>query len=146
MKRTTSIVVFLGALVMLASACSGGVLSLEIGDCFDDWEGALTGATQEVSDVSIVGCDEPHDNEVYSVSDMARGPFPGDAAIEEWTINRCRDTFEGYVGRAYEDSRLDFGAFFPTETTWELRDTEVVCFLWNIEFQKLTRSMRGSGI
>jgi hypothetical protein len=138
--------IFVVGLAMVASACSGNILSLEVGDCFDDWEGSLDNEIQEVSDVPIVECSEPHDNEVYSVSNMPEGPFPGDAAIQDWTITRCRETFDPYVGMAYEDSELDFGALFPTEETWNLGDTEVMCFLWQIDFEKLTASMRGSSI
>ncbi len=94
----------------------------------------------------IVDCGEPHDNEVYTVSNMPTGPFPGDADIQDWTIARCEETFDGYVGTAYVDSRLDFGALFPTEETWADGDTEVICFLWDIDFLKLTGSMQGSGI
>jgi hypothetical protein len=146
MARATRIALLVGALMVLASACAGTVLSLDVGECFDDWEGSLDGATQEVGDVPIVDCAEPHDNEVYSVSDMPTGSFPGDAAVEDWTIARCEETFDGYVGTAYADSRLDFGALFPTQDTWADGDTEVICFLWDIEFLKLTGSMKGSGI
>jgi hypothetical protein len=146
MPRATRIALLVGALTVLASGCSASVLSLDVGECFDDWEGSLTGATQEVTDVPIVDCAEPHDNEVYTVSNMPTGPFPGDAGIEEWTIARCEETFDGYVGTAYLDSRLDFGALFPTEETWADGDTEVICFLWDSDFLKLTGSMQGSGI
>ncbi len=145
MPRTTRVALAIGAFSVLVSACSGSILSLEVGECFDDWEGSLD-AVQEVSDVPIVDCSEPHDNEVYSVSNMPAGPFPGDAAIQEWTIARCEENFDGYVGKADAESRLDFGALFPTQETWEDDDTEVICFLWDVEFLKLTGSMRGSGI
>ena len=146
MARATRIALLVGVLMVLASACSATVLSLDVGECFDDWDGSLDGATQEVSDVPVVDCAEPHDNEVYSVSNMPAGSFPGDTAIEDWTIARCEETFDRYVGTAYVDSRLDFGALFPTQDTWDDGDTEVICFLWDIEFLKLTGSMQGSGI
>jgi hypothetical protein len=131
---------------LIVSGCSGSVFSLSVGDCFDDWEGSLDGATQEVSSVPIVDCAEPHDNEVYSIGNMADGSFPGDAAIEDWTINQCHDTFDAYVGKAYEELQLDFGALFPTAETWDIGDTEVMCFLWHIDLRKLTGSMQGSGV
>ena len=115
MAQPTRVALAIGALAVLISGCAGTILSLEVGECFDDWEGSFDGSTQEVTDVPIVDCAEPHDNEVYSVSDMPTGPFPGEAGIQDWTIARCEETFDGYVGRAYEDSRLDFGALFPTE-------------------------------
>ena len=137
--------ILIGGLAIVSASCSGNVFDLAVGDCFDDWEGSLSGATQEVSDVPVVDCSEPHDNEVYSISNMPSGPFPGDNAVQEWAINRCSETFDPYVGTAYADSQLDFGIFFPTETTWRQGDTEVMCFLWNLNFEKLTGSMQGSG-
>ncbi len=77
---------------------------------------------------------------------MPSDTYPGDTAVQEWTINRCRETFDPYVGTAYANSLLDFGAFFPTQTTWEQGDTEVMCFLWNLNLEKLTASMQGSGV
>ena len=141
--RITSIV---AGLALVTTACSGSVFSLTVGDCFDDWEGSLSGATQEVSDVPIVDCADPHDNEVYSISNMPDGPFPGDAGVQDWTISRCRGTFDAYVGSAYEESQLDFGALFPTAESWDLGDTEVMCFLWHVDFEKLTGSMQGSSV
>ncbi len=146
MARTTRVALLIGAFTVLASACSASILSLDVGECFDDWEGSLTGATQEVTDVPIVDCDEPHDNEVYAISNMPSGPFPGDSEIQEWASDRCHERFEPFVGKAYVDSRLDFGALFPTEETWADDDTEVICFVWDVDFLKLTGSMQGSGI
>jgi len=146
MPGSVRIYSFAISLVVLLTACGGNVFNLAVGDCFDDWEGSLSNVTQEVSDVPIVDCADPHDNEVYSVSEMPSGPFPGDQAIEDWTIARCSETFDPYVGIAYEESVLDFGAFFPTQDTWDRGDTEVMCFLWHINFEKLTESMQGSGI
>ena len=131
---------------MVGTACSGNIFSLTVGDCFDDWESSLEGATQEVSDVPIVDCSEPHDNEVYSVSEIAGGAFPGDTTVQDLTIERCTDTFEPLVGKAYADSQLDFGAFFPTAATWADGDREVMCFLWQVDFEKLEGTMQGSGI
>ena len=146
MTRATRIALLVGALMVLASGCAGTVVSLDVGECFDDLEGSGGGATLEVTDVPTTDCARPHDNEVYSVSNMPAGSFPGDAAVEEWTIVRCEETFDGYVGKAYIDSRLDFGALFPSQESWADGDTEVICFLWDIEFLKLTGSMKGSGI
>ena len=65
MKRLT-LVLLAFVLGVAATACGddgGNVFSLEAGDCFD-----LDGATgEEVSDVPIVECSEPHDAEVFYV-------------------------------------------------------------------------------
>ena len=146
MGRTTCIAFLVGAVMAMASGCAGTVLSLGVGECFDDLEGSSAGSTQQVSDVPIVDCAEPHDNEVYSVSDMPTGSFPGESAVQEWASSRCEETFDGYVGKAYVDSRLNVGALVPTKDSWAQGDTEVICYLWDVEYLKLTGSMQGSGI
>ncbi len=146
MVDTTRIALVAWAFAIFGSACAGALLSLEVGTCFDDWEGSLDSATQEVSDVPVVECADPHDNEVFSVSNMPDGEYPGDAAVQDWTIDRCLETFTPYVGEAYKDSRLDFGALFPTRETWADGDTEAMCVMWDFAFQKLTGPMRGAGI
>jgi hypothetical protein len=146
MNRLPHISALVAAGALLVAACSGDVVSLSVGDCFDDWEGSLEGATQEISDVPLVDCALPHDNEVYSVSLMPAGEYPGDQAVEDWTINRCLDTFEPYVGTAYADSLLDFGGLFPSEDSWAGGDTEVMCFLWHTAYIPMVGSMQSSGI
>ncbi len=140
--------VIVAAVALLAAACSAGnVWTLEVGDCFDDWEGAtISTESQEVSDVPIVDCAEPHDNEIYSKQDLPDGSYPGDAAMEQTVIEVCYDGFESFVGRSYEESSLDFGWLFPTSESWAEGDREVVCFVYDFELAKLTGSMENSGI
>jgi hypothetical protein len=146
MIRSTRIPALVVASALFAAACSGNVVSLSVGECFDDWEGSLEGATQQISEVPLVDCALPHDNEVYSVSLMPAGDYPGDQAVEDWTINRCLDSFDPYVGMAYADSILDFGGLFPTQDSWAGGDLEVMCFLWHTAYIPMTGSMQGSGI
>ncbi|MEZ5175407.1 MAG: septum formation family protein [Acidimicrobiia bacterium] len=134
------------AVALVTSACSGNVFSLAVGDCFDDWEGALSDATSEVTDVDRVDCDDPHDNEVYAVVAMDDGSFPGDAAVQSEVIEVCSVRFDTFVGIPYEDSRLDFGALFPLAESWSAGDRDITCFVYDIEFLKLTGTMRNAQI
>lgn len=136
-----------GALVLaaaLAAACAGGtsVFSLEEGDCFNDPD------TSSVSEVDAVPCAEPHDNEVYAVADHpARDddPYPGLSALDRYSWNYCLGEFAGYVGIAYEDSRLDVSYLQPSPATWEdAGDREIVCFLYDFDLRRLNGSMQGS--
>ena len=134
--------------LVVATACSAGnVWQLEVGDCFDDWDGATaqTGS-QEITDVPIVECAEPHDNEIYSMEDLPDGSYPGNAAVEEAVVEMCYDGFEAFVGLPYEESTLDFGWLFPTADSWADGDREVVCFVYDYELAKLTGSMANAGI
>ena len=133
----------IAAFTILAAACGqGNVFSLEVGTCFDDEDSG----SGEVSDVPIVDCSDPHDNEVYYLFDMPDGDFPGSNAIEEQAIDGCLASFDSYVGRSYETSVLDIAWITPTEPSWDGGDREIVCILYDLTLAKLMRSMQGSGV
>lgn len=142
--RTAPLTVLLVALV--AAGCgflnSGNVFELAVGDCFDDSSGTDT----ELSDVPVVDCAEPHDNEVFFTFDMADGDFPGDDAILAEAESRCLPAFEDYVGLDYASSQLDIFPITPTEGSWSNGDREVICALYDLDLAKLEGSMQGSGI
>lgn len=119
----------------------GNVFDLAVGDCFDDTTGE-----EEISDVPVVDCAEPHDNEVFHVFDVADGDFPGEDALVQSAEEGCLPAFESYVGRDYATSRLDIFPITPTATSWSSGDREVICALYDVELVKLEGSMRDSGV
>jgi hypothetical protein len=144
------------AAVAVASACtsvprndSGGlseaaaipVAEFQIGDCFDD------PTVIEVEDVPGLPCDLAHDNEVYAIFEHEEPDqaWPGQDALNEYAYLACVDRFAAYVGAEYADSRLDLSFFKPLEDGWNNDDYEIVCFLFDRDFAKLTASMRDSG-
>ena len=140
MKRITLIA--LVAVALVAGACGqGNVFSLEVGTCFDDPEGF-----GEIADVPIVECSDPHDNEVYYLFDLPDGSFPGTDAVETQAIDGCLAAFEPFVGLEYQSSILEISWLTPTSQSWDAGDREIVCFLFNLNFDKLNGSMRGSGV
>ncbi len=58
----------------------------------------------------------------------------------------CHADFDQFVGTPWEDSLLDYGWLHPTEDSWDDGDRVVTCFLYDADFQKLTRSMESSGV
>ncbi len=127
---------------LVASACSGNVFDLEVGQCFDDPDDF-----SEVSDVDIVDCAEPHDNEVYHLFDVADADdYPGLTVIETAATDGCLAAFDGYVGTPYADSVLDIRYLYPSEDTWGEGDREVICSLYNLNDEQMTGSMRNAGI
>lgn len=136
MKRLATILVVLAGLV---TACQGNVFSLEIGQCFDD-----TDETGEVSEVPIVDCDEPHDNEVYHLFDVAGSDYPGDDAVQEQAGEQCLNSFESYVNSAYAESEFYYGWLTPTSGSWDGGDREVVCILF-ADGEQVAGSARNSG-
>ena len=127
-----------------ASSAGGGeasVFLLEVGDCFDEPD-----ITAAVSDVPIVPCDQPHDNEVYAIYDLADGDYPGQDAVETSALDGCLERFEPFVGRDYATSALDYFHLTPTVESWSAGDREVICSVYRVDLEKMTGSMQGSGI
>ena len=131
------------ALALLLSACSqGNVFELGVGDCFDDPDAA----EEAVSDVAVVDCDEPHDNEVYEVFALADGDFPGDEAVREQADQGCVAAFDAFVGTPYLDSELDYAWLVPTQESWDQGDDRtVVCVVYDLSLEPLTGTARGIG-
>lgn len=123
------------------------VMSLQVGDCFNDPEDD----EELVYDVSAVPCSEPHDNEVFAVqSVVAEFPgdsFPGQDPLWEYAYEICSGSvFDSYVGTPYLDSSLDVFSLTPTPESWDDGDRGFVCALYRVDFDKMTGSARGSGL
>ncbi|HUG31762.1 MAG TPA: septum formation family protein [Acidimicrobiia bacterium] len=123
------------------------VMSLQVGDCFNDPEGD----DELVYDVSAVPCTEPHDNEVFAVQSVAAefpgDTFPGQDPLWEYSYEVCSGpVFDSYVGTSYLDSSLDVFSFTPTQESWDDGDRGFVCALYRVDFAKLTGTVSGSGL
>ncbi len=129
---------------------SGGnvdAFTMRVGDCFDDTSSLASQDGGEVTSLPGVPCSEPHDNEVYAVFDVDVGSFPQGEAMSELAFESCLDRFEPFVGLEYESSTLDILTLYPSEDSWKLQnDREVVCAVYDIDANKLTGSVKGSGI
>lgn len=118
-----------------------GFGELQLGDCFDDQSDPTLGF------VSLTACDDPHDNEVYTVAPYPlepEGPYPGEDALAAFALETCTDGFAGFVGVSIFDSSLLTYEIWPSPFTWSAGDQAVVCVLFDPDFAKLDRSMRGS--
>ncbi|MCI0678240.1 MAG: septum formation family protein [Actinobacteria bacterium] len=132
-------------ILVLAACAQGNVFTLEPGTCFDDVDAFFEEDSEGVSDVPTVDCEDPHDNEVYATFDVADGEFPGVDALVAEADERCLDVFEDYVGASYADSRFVYSYLLPTEDSWGQGDREIVCFLYDLNLEKLEGSAEGSG-
>ena len=127
---------------MLLTACQGNVFDLAVGTCFDD-----PGGGDEVSEVPVVECDEPHDNEVYASFTLDDGDFPGDEQVAASAEEGCLGRFDEWAGIAYADSRLVASYFAPTESSWDsLDDREIICYVFDIDGDQMTGSMEDAGV
>lgn len=118
------------------------VTDLQVGDCFD----FADAGDDYVEEVRAVPCSEPHANETYVVTNYPGGKdYPGEPAIFEWADQSCLSAFSAYVGKAYEDSALEFGYFYPDADGWEQGDHGITCVLYDVGGSRLTGSVRDSG-
>ena len=117
--------------------------SLRVGDCLDE------PLADSFVAVSVVPCERPHNWEVFAVVDHPADkdtPYPGDARIGQVSFDLCFVFFDGYIGRAYADSRLDISVIMPTRESWdEDDDREISCVLYDLDTLQMRGSMKDSG-
>lgn len=111
---------------------------LEVGQClpFIEWE-------DEVFELPIVPCDQPHTDEVYEIFDAPDGDFPGDDQLQSVASERCETAFGEFVGTPYADSVLDMYWFVPTEASWKRMDDRTIqCIAFS--YDEVTGTLRGA--
>jgi hypothetical protein len=130
------------------------VFQLDLGQCFTPVDAAE--APEEVTEIDVVPCTEPHTREVYAVVDYRpREPvadpdaFPGGEALTAFADGACAAEYRSYVGVDYQDSRYFFTYLLPSARSWvgsedTPADRQVVCFVATTG-EKLTQSVKGSG-
>jgi hypothetical protein len=128
--------------VIVLSACTSTVLTLDVGTCFDDPEEF---DLVDPSDVPVVDCDVPHDNEVFANRNLQGDEFPGRDGMANRADQACLDEFDSYVGASYDTSIYVFSWFVPSEQSWDAGDREVICFAYDMNFDKITGSINGIG-
>ncbi len=130
------------AFAVFLSACSAGVLALDVGSCFDDpADIAQVGA----SDIVVVDCDTPHDNEVFANVVLTGDEFPGSEVVADRALAQCVDAFGPYVGTAYETSVYDILWVGPSQETWDVGDRVVICAAFDPGGAKTTGPIQGIG-
>jgi hypothetical protein len=126
-----------------------GVQKLRVGDCVDLGESA-TREEGDVESFQAIPCEEPHQGEVFFVKDafFEQATWPGEKAVGDAADKACVKAFEGYVGKAYDDSDLDFVSLFPTEDSWAFDDRGVACLVIQPtedgqDVERVTGSLKG---
>lgn len=113
------------------------IFALKVGDCMPESPDGI------ISDMDVVPCSEPHDEEVYWEFTLPDGDFPTDEAISAAIEAECVPAFNTFVGLNYEDSVLDFYTIEPTEETWTQADDRVVqCVIYDTV--EVTGSLKGA--
>lgn len=129
------------------------VFDLEPGQCLlapDD-------PAVELTEMTVVPCDEPHEMEVFALLDFdspagasqtgaAGSTFPGDAPLKDFADGACAGAFADYVGVDYRDSRLFFTYLVPSARSWEADGDRTVTCVITTTGEPLDRSVAGSGL
>lgn len=98
------------------------VFDVGLGDCISNFN-----AEEQISELTVIPCEEEHDQEVYAVFEVPDGDFPGAEAFETQVTTDCIGAFETFVGLAYDVSVLEVQWLEPTEQSWAEGDRELVC-------------------
>lgn len=127
---------------------------LRVGNCVRDVSARDTGAgggaeRRSVTEVEVVACNEPHETEVYAVTNFPGGkgsPFPGDEAIGRFVSEFCQGpAFEQYVGKPRNLSSLIDDDIQPSDVSWKAGRRQVICMASDPAGKLLTGSVKGSG-
>ncbi|MCQ1954624.1 septum formation family protein [Arthrobacter sp. zg-Y238] len=141
----------------LLTGCAGllgsdgtGYADLKAGDCFTNpstESGAENEEVVEVVEVDLIPCDEPHQQEVFFVSEMSGGDYPGEGVLDLNAKNVCTEEFEGYVGSTVEETTLIAGYIIPTPESWDQEnDRAIMCTLGDTTGEEVSESYKDSGL
>ena len=115
---------------------------LEPGDCFSWPEG------QEISDVTVVDCAEPHDVEVAGTVELTEPPGTAydEGAVRGMATVRCYDVYSAYTGqRALASTGSDPQVVYPTRDGWSNGGRTAVCLAVGEGEGALIGSVRADG-
>jgi hypothetical protein len=115
------------------------VLELEVGDCL-----ATQGPHGATRTVPVVDCSEEHESEAYALISLVDGAFPGDDAVADRAVAECTAEFATFIGLDYATSSLDFAYYFPTRSSWDLGDRDIVCLAFDPKSEGITGSLAGA--
>jgi hypothetical protein len=119
------------------------ILDVRAGDCVN----LPSPQADQVRDVRVVPCGQPHDLEVFAVVRLPGARFPGPARVDRLADDLCVGSLEDYTGSTLDELRddVDYGYFSPERDAWELGDRHVTCSLESSSGGQLTGSLRGRG-
>ena len=115
------------------------VLDLAVGDCLQNGD-----ARRVTKTVPVVDCAEPHDSEAYALIEITGDEFPGAQAVTDRAVAECTAEFTTFIGLDYAKSALDFAYYYPTPTSWDLGDREILCLAIDPKAGAVTGSLAGA--
>ncbi len=148
MSRSPRCALALGTAVIMAltlSACSSLFGSrtqstkLTVGQC------VLVPIGTQVDSVTTTECTEEHTGEIYSITAIDRQALPSRDEMDDLSSTPAT-TPRGLRRSTPEETSLDYTAFSPTKATWAAGDRDIICIAVPTGDDKLTQSVRNSGM
>lgn len=97
------------------------IFSVKTGDCL-----MATDETGEITQATVVPCEEPHDEEVFYEFTLPDGEFDIEA-VDATAQDACyNENYANFVGVPYEESALEVWYLTPTQQTWDQLDDRLV--------------------
>lgn len=127
----------LAIVVVVLNACGGNAFELSTGQCLNEPD------SEEVVNVEVVECTDPHHLEIYQVSDLADQEFV-ERTIDSQSFDLCLETFDGFIGTPYIDSDFEIYYLIPSAESWADGDREVVCAVYDLLNDKSTGTAENS--
>ena len=112
-----------------------------VGECF------IVGDADEIDEVPVVDCTEPHDSELFARVDVSTlgTTYPGEETMFDWLFDECVERFPDYVGESYQASRYWIDMFIPTTDAWRDGDHTGLCTLVVLDDDLDVVSVTGTG-
>ncbi len=122
----------------VTSAQTVDLKDLKIGDC------VAQEPVSPVKNVKLEPCSSGHVGEIYDVTKMPGSSYPGNAAVNSYTTERCRRLLPLYVNTAPGQSGYSIYYVAPSKDSWRIGRRFVVCMLIT-KSGELTGSAKGAG-
>ncbi len=113
-----------------------------VGECYD------VRPVEKAAPIYLrLDCSLPHQNEVFATFDYTdTKEYPGSQVLEAQAKQRCPPSWEAYVGKPYETSRLALDFNLPDQGGWGNGIRHVVgCLVVDPATERRVGSVRGSG-
>jgi hypothetical protein len=101
----------------------------KVGSCV----GKVPAEGELVFELDLINCASKHQAEVFAIDKLNAAKdrkFPGEAAVSKQVQTACIAAFADYIGRDFNDSKLDFSPLQPNEIGWK-RGGEYTCLVFD---------------
>jgi hypothetical protein len=105
------------------------VENLAVGDCF------VAGQVEEIDQVPVVDCSEPHDSEVMASVEITgfSSQYPGEDPLFDALFDDCVTKFPSYVGEPFETSQYYIDTWIPLLDGWNDGDRTGLCTVVQVD-------------